>query len=427
MNMQVNFKAFDDELDDHDLDPGRLDASDLDSVGSDVQEDLDSRSILVVSAATDMANQVAAALSADGDDLDVSFETRAIVSLVDAGADLLGRHQFVVFHVDVDDATEMDAMRTLRDTVAPATRFLAVTSAPVTLATARQLLDVGFEEVLPLASVRSVPQAPAIVAPAAATQSHNGLIIAMSQTLGGLGTTSLGLGLASLLSAPVKKERARVALVDLDFQNGQAGALVDVDPNDAFMQLLKGARGVDADFVSDALVPYKDQFDILPAPAQFAPLDALKPQALTELLGELRHSHDYIILDLPRAVTHWIEPVLTHADQMLMVMDSSVASIRQARRLIDLYRDENIALPIRPVMSQEKRPFRMPDSIKEASSYLELSFDWWIPKDYAAATKARTEGMPIPDSAKRSQITKVLRRLADDLVALSANPQRRQA
>lgn len=381
-------------------------------------------SVLIVSASSDLANRVATALREDADDLDVSFETASIQTLAQTNGGALRDHAFAVFEVQTDNELEMAALRDLRQTVPETTRFLAVTAKAVTLATAKMLMDAGFEEVLPLASVRDT--APEVPVQIGKPEDRNGILVAISKTRGGIGATSTALNLAALLSRPSEEVRARVAVVDLDFQHGKVGAMIDVEPNGAYMDLLKGKRPADSLFVSSAMLPYLDSFDVLPAPQAIAPLEALTADKLTAVLQELRKSYDYVILDLPVAVVSWIEVILAEADQVLMVTDTSVSSIRQARRLIDLFSEEHVSLPIKMIVSKEKQPFRQSEALKEASGFLELPFEHWLPRDDSTAKAAMTLGQPMVDCAKRCKVTKPLSAVVTELNALHAHPLRRR-
>jgi len=381
--------------------------------------------VLIVSATQELSNRVAIALREDADDMDVSFETASIQTLAKADGAALSDHAFVVFEVQVSNDLEMAALRELRQAVPQATRFLAVTAETVTLASAKMLIDAGIEEVLPLSAVRDTT-APSPTS-TGGDKDHNGLIVAVSKTRGGLGATSTALNLAALLSRPKDDVRPRVAVVDLDFQNGKVGAMIDVEPNGAYMDLLKGKRAADSLFVSTAMVPYLDSFDVLPAPQLFAPLDALSEDSVKALMLELRKSYDYILLDLPHAIVAWIEAILAEADQVLMLTDTSVSSIRQARRLIDLYSEEHVSLPVSMVVSQEKKPFRLSEAHKEAADFVQRPLDHWLPRDDSAATLASTMGQPMVDCAKRCKLTKPLGAIVEELQALSAQPMRRHA
>ena len=197
-----------------------------------------------------------------------------------------------------------------------------------------------------------------------AAPSRNGTVLAIAQTRGGIGATTLALNLASMLSPPTSRRDktlvAKVALLDLDFQNGDAAASLDIDYNGALIQLLKTRALADAAFLKAAMVPYKDRFDVLPNPVEFAPFDAMTSEMVAQLVIELRHMYDHVIISLPRAMVQWIEPILARADQLLLVTDTSVTGIRQARRLIDFCAEDNPGLPIEIVVSKEKKPMSFP-------------------------------------------------------------------
>ena len=60
--------------------------------------------------------------------------------------------------------------------------------------------------------------------------------------------------------------------------------------------------------------------------------EALKPEHVESLISILKERFDYVVLDLPRALVDWLAPLLDATDRMLLVTDSAVPSIRQARR-----------------------------------------------------------------------------------------------
>ncbi|MDH5529779.1 MAG: hypothetical protein OEY05_07050, partial [Paracoccaceae bacterium] len=143
-----------------------------------------------------------------------------------------------------------------------------------------------------------------------------------------------------------------------------------------------------------------------------APLDSLQPEQVAAILDTLRDSHDYIVLDLPRALVGWIEPIVQRADELIIVTDISVTSVRHCRRLIEFFTTDNGALPIEIVVNHEKRPWFQSSMQKEAAKALDRKFNHWLPHDPRAASAAADSGKSLMRSAPRSQLSKAMARLA---------------
>lgn len=396
------------------------------------------KSILVVSPTEGIGEMVGKTIDAD-ENFDVHVDTRPLTQLLRDEQLDISKCDIVVFEAHSGNDLEMRAFRELRERGGANTRYLAMTVDNVTLSYAKELIDAGVDEVLPLSSVDpemqtpdkdQQPSDPLVLRNGGETR--NGAIIAISQTRGGIGATSLALNLGYVFSEKKKKRRnaeppKRVAVLDLDFQNGTLGASVDIEETGAFLKLLKGGEEPPETFAQKALVSYKDRIDILPAPVKFAPLDSLTPEMVATILAQLRNSYDFIIIDLPRALVRWIEPILARTDMMLIVTDTSVSSVRQARRLIDFYTEEHVGLPIKIVVSKERKPFSMSESLKEASRFLERPLDHWIPRDDAKAKKAADLGQPMIECAPRSAIAKPLKKLTAEIREVQAASNRREA
>ncbi len=393
--------------------------------------------VLVVSPTKGMGDMVGRALLAD-DAVDVTVDTRPLNQLVrDDGLDWTNL-SVVVFEAHPGNDLEMRALRELRGKAGPATRFLAMTAEQVTLAYAKDLMDAGVDEVLPLTAVRpdlrdgvALEEDAGRAKDSGGQEDRDGVIVAVAKTRGGIGATSLVLNLAYILSRPARRKKsgqqARVAVIDLDFQNGNLGSSVDIEDPGGYLEILKGNEQPTSAVLRKTLVSYKDRFDVLAAPLEFAPLESMTPEKMTALLCELRMAYDYVILDLPRALVNWIEPLLARADQMLIATDTAVPSIRQARRLIDFFTEEHVRLPVSVVVSMEKKPFSMPDSLKEAVKFLDRPLDHWLPCDEPRARKAADRGQPILEVSRRSPIAKPLIKLATGIEETRAKNVRRKA
>ena len=130
---------------------------------------------------------------------------------------------------------------------------------------------------------------------------------------------------------------------------------------------------------------------------------------------------DYVVVDLPRSLVQWVVSVLERTDRLMLVTDCTVPSVRQARRLLDLYLENNPTLQVEVVMSQEHKPMIRGSHHIEAAKLLERPFRHWLPFDPRAARKAADRGAPL-SAMGSSALSKAVASLGRDTLAALARP-----
>ncbi|GGL58190.1 AAA family ATPase [Wenxinia marina] len=319
-----------------------------------------------------------------------------------------------------DDRAEVDTACRLAS--APTTRasILVVGEADLPLSITRQLLGAGVADVLPspvdpedLRKAIQRAQKPANL-PAVYTNRPLGRIITVARARGGIGASTVAVNLADALRRPAARRMSArtVALVDLDLQFGTLASFLDVEPRDTLWDIAAGGAVPDEDTLDAEMTTAANGVRVLSAPSRFAPLDALRPEAVGALLDTLVKRHDFVIVDLPHSLVDWVQAVIERTDRMIMVSDSSVPSIRQSKRLIDFFTEENPTLQIEVVINQEAKPLIRGAHHRQAAKLLERSFENWLPPDARVAREALDRGVPLSVVARRSALTRSIGRLA---------------
>ncbi|WP_372836913.1 AAA family ATPase [Puniceibacterium confluentis] len=244
----------------------------------------------------------------------------------------------------------------------------------------------------------------------------SGRITAVLRARGGSGASTLAVNLAADL-ARQGSGGPRVALVDLDIQNGSVAILMDLPDSAEVSKLLSIGAMPDDAFLDRAMTRHASGVDVLAAPDVFAPLSAVTPAMMTALVGLLQQRYDQIVFDMPQAMMDWIEPVLDHAATALLVTDTSVPAIKRTRRLIDILGEEHMTLSVQVVVNREKRPLFLSPAQKEAARLLGRDLAHWIPEDAATARKALDSGVPLLMGARRSRTAKAIQSLGKTLFA----------
>ncbi|CUJ98744.1 Cell division inhibitor MinD [Ruegeria denitrificans] len=345
--------------------------------------------------------------------------------------ELAFKHDLVIFEIDPDDASEVQAIKEVLGHRKDDTVFVALTQNDVSITKARALLKIGVDEVLPLSidqeslqaavsekiTARAVPQ----------TQFHEGgralgKVIPVAKTRGGAGASTVAVNLACALvggkgSMFRKVAKSRVALLDLDIQFGNSNVFLDIEDNGGFLQLIENAELPDDHFLSSILQQHDLGLDVLCAPSPMVPLQSLRSDLIEGMLDLLQRRYDYIVIDLPCAIVDWVEPIFKRAAQLALVTDTTVPCVRQARRLIDFYREANVGLPVEVIVNRERNSLIRPPHVREAEKVLDTKFKHWIPDNPKVARNAVDLGRPVTDMKPQSDLGKALKKLAADLSA----------
>ena len=376
------------------------------------------RRMLVISPDPDVAGVIGTAL-ASVPSLKVDRENATLSQMNGRAAKIASEYDIVLFQTASGDEAELDAVRSLAAARRPGSMILALADGDISLAQARALNRAGVDEVPPAGGGAELGEQVARLGLAALTKGgggRHGRIIAVTQARGGIGASTVAVNLADQLAREkhfLKREvRHPVALVDLDLQFGTIGSMLDLPEQDTLMTLALEGTIPDENFLRQSMPVTAGGLSVLPAPGKFAPIDALRPEQVAAILDTLRDTHDYVVVDLPRVLVGWIEPVLARADKMFVVTDTSVPSVRHCRRLIEFFVADNVALPVEVIVNHETRSLSGGSIRRATEKVLERKLEHWLPHDRKAARAAVDRGKPLSEISASGSLARAFTRLA---------------
>jgi pilus assembly protein CpaE len=162
-----------------------------------------------------------------------------------------------------------------------------------------------------------------------------GLVTTVIRSTGGCGSTSVLTHLAATMAANHPGQRG-VCLLDLDLQSGAAAAYLGENPKVSVSSLLEASDRLDEALLDAVTIECRHGFDIIASPDVVTPLDIARPELFSAIVALLRKRYDHVLIDLPANWTNWSLAIAAEAGAILLVSDSSIAGLRQARRRIDL-------------------------------------------------------------------------------------------
>ena len=379
-------------------------------------------SILIVSDDSSFAEAVTGFFSASGDA--VENEKSNFQKINGKAADLAFRKDVVLFEATPDDKPEMSALERLLEKRDGETVFLGLTDREMSIGEARKLRQIGVDDVLPL-SITSEELGDVIddmlgkrrkVVPASPAAQQECTTISIAQARGGVGSTTVAVNTALKLLGTKgtfkSKPTHKVALLDFDLQFGNANVLLDLEDNGGFERLIDEGIEPDFQYLQGIMQTHPSGLDILNAPNAVVPLSSVDPATIGSMIEQLQKHYDYVVIDLPRALVDWLEPVIERTSRLQIVTDTSIPSIRHTKRLMDFYREAQIGLPVDLIVSRETKRLMKSPQQKEAESVLEQGFSHWLPDDPKSSRKAVDLGQPIVESAPRSPLGRALTKLA---------------
>jgi pilus assembly protein CpaE len=170
---------------------------------------------------------------------------------------------------------------------------------------------------------------------AAAAGGLAGRIVVVTGAKGGVGTSTIALHLA--LAAVAALPGRPVCLVDLDLQAGDVGALLDVPPRRSIADLVDVADELSYRHLNDTLYGHPSGLSVLPAPHEGEREDEVTVEVTHNVLAALRTRHDLVVVDAGAYVYGASGAAYDLADRVVIVATPDLPALRGARRLLELW------------------------------------------------------------------------------------------
>ena len=231
----------------------------------------------------------------------------------------------------------------------------------------------------------------------------NARMIAVSGVTGGCGATTVALNLAYQI---VLKAQQHTILAEMAFQQGTLATYLNVDPKYVIHDLLASGVKLDLHVVQQALTSIEPHFDILSGPhRQIMPLD-VSPLDVNRLLDYLRRLCRVIVLDVPRSNDEVYIQTLAAADQVVLVAEQNLPSLRSLGLVLDMLGRTNLS----PSVAEGRRIHLVVNRYNYASQeyslarleeLLQVKKLLTVGNDYPAVSAALNAGKPLKVQSPR--------------------------
>jgi pilus assembly protein CpaE len=208
---------------------------------------------------------------------------------------------------------------------------------------------------------------------------------------GGAGTTTLavncGVELARLSKRPT-------VIVDLKPGLGEVALFLGVRPRFSLLDAIDNLHRLDREFLRELVVKHKSGLEILAGSDQFDRPGAADGGPIEELLRLLARQYDYIIVDAGSQINSCSVSALYSADQLFLVANPDVPSVRNAQRLLDRVRQLGACGErVRVLLNRAAEPYPIPP--KQIEGALGHPIHHTFPSDYKTVSTALNSGVPL--------------------------------
>ncbi len=369
-------------------------------------------------ARTDDVKNALSGLLMERNDIALETEVGSLKSVGSGFSERLSRANMLLVDLDIEDPAELVPLRQIISERQGSLSVIATSNA-VTAQGVRELVRQGIDDFIPQPLDQHSLLDAIDVAKRKARQNRGGgpsggQVITVGRAKGGMGATTLAVNLALSLIEPIgKEEPKRVCLLDLDLQFGDAALYLDLDPRSDLVEIVQKPTRLDTALLLGAMTEHGSGLEVLQAPVEPMPLDALRTETVGRVIDLAQQEFDYVVIDLPLALASWYEMVLDMTDKLYLITQLNVPAIRQTRRLIDILKDEGLySLPVSIVLNRYVRRFNEHANIRQCSKALDNTIDHYLVDDERTVLEAINRGVALTDVRRRSKICRTIRNMA---------------
>jgi pilus assembly protein CpaE len=237
-----------------------------------------------------------------------------------------------------------------------------------------------------------------------------GRVVAFVGARGGVGASTLAHNVGWCVAEELS---INTTIVDFDLPFGTTGLDFNDEANQGIAEALGAPERLDDVLLDRLLIKRGDHLSLFTAPAALdRDYDAV-PEAYESVIDAVRQSTPCVIVDIPHVWAPWVRSCLVSADEIVVVATPDLASLRNAKNLIDVMRHArpNDTLP-RLVLNQSGIPKRPEIPSKDFAETMGIDPLAILPFDPLLFGQAANNGQMVPEVQPRSPSAEAMRKLA---------------
>ena len=237
-----------------------------------------------------------------------------------------------------------------------------------------------------------------------------GRIVAFVAARGGAGGSTIAHNVGWCIAEGLK---ISTAIVDLDLPFGTAGLNFNEDPGQGIADALASPERLDDVLLDRLLIKRGDHLALFAAPALLDRDYESEAVAFETVIDQVRSVTPCVVIDVPHVWTPWTRQTLASADEIVIVAVPDLASLRNAKNLVDLLKNARPNdTPPKLVLNQVGQPKRPEIPAKEFGEAIGIEPCLTVPYDPQLFGTAANNGQMLCELQPAARAADAMQRLA---------------
>jgi pilus assembly protein CpaE len=225
--------------------------------------------------------------------------------------------------------------------------------------------------------------------------------VAVIGTRGGVGASTIASSLAWIYS---ERMGNLTGFLDLDVHFGTGALALDLEPGRGLSDAIDNPGRIDGLFIERAMIKGNEKLSILSAEAPIGSPILSDGSAFYQLQEEFKAAFENTVIDLPRGMLIDYPHLLNEVNMIVLVCEMSLASARDAIRLLAWFRSNAPQCQIL-VVANKVQSAATEVTRKDFETSIERSLDLVLPFDSKSTIQAARAGKPVVEGAKSSKVS----------------------
>lgn len=245
-----------------------------------------------------------------------------------------------------------------------------------------------------------------------------GRSVAVVGAKGGVGSSTIAHNLAWSITENIG---VNASLVDLDLSWGTTSLDFNHEGSQTVADALTDPDRIDDTVLDRLLTKATDRLTLFTAPSSLNTLYDIDDDAYDEVINRVRRNVPFVVLDLPHIWSEWMRATVVNSDDVIVVCQPDLASLRNGKNLIDFMTSaRSNDAPPKLVINMVGVPKRPEIPVKDFAAAIGIEPSLVLPFEPQLFGQASNNGQMISETSPDSKASVGIDHLASQLTGRNA-------